>query len=162
MQSSSKSSHKISLSSAQFILQMRNWLWRCSDPSDSINKPLTQVSWRSGSQIFMRLNIKGSGARVGLGWRLPWYCCLSNGGTGCSPPGCLPVWPCRWTCLLGPTAGLLSPRNWHGPHRLSEGFPRHLHGPCSCGAQVSLSRNSRNSFHLTDMRLQKLLRQNRE
>lgn len=32
-----KSSHKISLSSAQFILQMRNWLWRLSDLSDSIN-----------------------------------------------------------------------------------------------------------------------------
>lgn len=146
MQSSPKLSHKISLSLAQFILQMRNWLWRPSDPSNSIHQPLTQASWRSGSQIFMRLNIKGSGAWVGIGWRMPWHDCLSNVGTGW-PPGCSPVWPCRCTCLLGPTAGLLSPRNWHGhcssvpssPHRLSKGFPSHLHGPSSCGAQISLS-----------------------
>lgn len=147
---------------------MRNSPWTSSDPSDSINQPLTQVSWRSGSQIFIGLNIKGSGAMTGIGWRMPWYHCHSYAGIG---KLLLTTNVAMQTDMsTGPTAGLLSPRNWHGhyssvassPHRLSEGFSSHLNGPRSCRVQMSLSCHSRNSFHLTERGLQKLLIQNRE
>lgn len=63
-------------------LQMRNWLRRPSDPSDSINQPPTWTSWRSGSQIFRSLSKKGSGAMVEIGWRMSQYHHLAHARTG--------------------------------------------------------------------------------